>query len=78
MVVVSGNTGSAPLIGYKVIRYRASDGSVWSEKGPRIQGPMPNQTQPASGQRRTGCPMERTRTLSLILIILAFFSLKSV
>jgi len=36
MVVVSRNTGSAPLIGSKVIRDRASDGSVWSEKGPRI------------------------------------------
>jgi len=36
MVVVSGNTGSAPLIGSKVIRDRATDGSVWSETGPRI------------------------------------------
>ena len=36
MVVVSGNTGSAPLIGSKAIRGCASDGSVWSEKGPRI------------------------------------------
>jgi len=36
MVVVSGNTGSAPLIGFKVIRDRASDGSVWSEKGSGI------------------------------------------
>jgi len=36
MVVVTGNKGSAPLIGSEVIRDRASDGSVWSEKGPRI------------------------------------------
>jgi len=36
MFVVSGNRGSAPLIGSKVIRDRAADGSVWSEKGPRI------------------------------------------
>jgi len=35
MVVVSRNTGSAPLIGSKAIQDRASDGSVWSEKGPR-------------------------------------------
>jgi len=33
MVAVSGNTGSTPLIGSKVIRDRASDGFVWSEKG---------------------------------------------
>jgi len=37
MVVVSGNIGSAPLIGSKVIRDGASDGSVWREKGPRIR-----------------------------------------
>jgi len=49
MVAASGNTGSATLIGSK--------GSVWSEKGPRIQGPTPNQTQTASGLRRTGRPM---------------------
>jgi len=57
MVVVSGNTGSAPLIGSKVIRDRASDGSVWNEKGSRIQGPTPNQTQTASGSRWTESPM---------------------
>jgi len=51
MVVVSGNTGSAPLIDSKVIRDRASDGSVWSEEGP-------NQTQTASSPRRTERPME--------------------
>ena len=33
MVVVSGNTGSAPKIGSKVIRDRASNRSVWSERG---------------------------------------------
>jgi len=45
MVVVAGNTGSAPLIGSKVIRDRASDGSVWSEKGPRIPStPQPDQS----------------------------------
>ena len=33
MVAVSGNTGSAPLIGSKVIRDRVSNESVWSEKG---------------------------------------------
>ena len=48
-IAVSGNTGSAPLISSKVICDRASDGSVWSEKGPRIQGSKPNQTQTASG-----------------------------
>ena len=37
MVVVSGKAGSALLIGSKVIRDRASDGTVWSEKGPRIR-----------------------------------------
>jgi len=36
MGVVSGNTGSVPLIGSEVIRDRASNGSVWSEKGPQI------------------------------------------
>ena len=45
MVVVSGNTGSAPLIGSTVIRDRACDGSVWSEKGPRIHPtPEPDQS----------------------------------
>jgi len=34
MVAVSGNTGLAPLIGSNVIRDRASDESVWREKGP--------------------------------------------
>jgi len=35
---------SAPLIGSKVIRDRASDGFVWSEKGPRISPtPEPDQ-----------------------------------
>jgi len=54
MVAVSGNTGSAPLIGpRKVIRDRASNGSVWSEKGPPIQGPTQNQTQTAPGPRLT-------------------------
>jgi len=33
MAVFSRNTGSAALIGSKVIRDRASDGSVWSEMG---------------------------------------------
>jgi len=33
MVAVSGNTGSAPLIGSEVIRDRESNGSIWSEKG---------------------------------------------
>ena len=37
MVVVSGNTGSAPLIGSKVVRDRVPNRSVWSEKGPRIR-----------------------------------------
>ena len=41
-VAISGNKGSAPLIGSKVIPDRASDGSVWSEKRPWIQGPTPN------------------------------------
>jgi len=42
-----GNTGSAPLIGSKVIRASASDGSTWSEKGSRnrfirlVQQPKP-------------------------------------
>jgi len=45
MVVNSGNPGSAPLIGSKVIRDRASNGSVWSEKGPRIRPtPEPDQS----------------------------------
>ena len=48
MIAVSRNMGSAPLIGSKVIRARASGGSVWSEKGPRIQDLTPNQTQTAS------------------------------
>jgi len=43
--LVSRNTGSTPLIGSKVIRDRASDGSVWSEKGPRISPtPEPDQS----------------------------------
>ena len=46
MVVFSGNTDAAPLIGSNVVRDRASDGSAWSEKGL-------NQTQTASGPRRT-------------------------
>jgi len=58
MVAVSGNTGSAPLARPKVSRDRASDGSIWSKKGSSSQGPMPNQTQTASG-----CPMERKGTL---------------
>jgi len=33
MVDVSRNTGSAPLIGSKVIRDRAPGGSVWRKKG---------------------------------------------
>jgi len=33
MATVSGNTGSEPLIGSKVIRDRGSDESIWSEKG---------------------------------------------
>jgi len=33
MVAISGNTGSAPSIGFKVTRDRASDGSVGAEKG---------------------------------------------
>jgi len=33
MVVVSGNTGLAQLIGSKIIRDRVSVGSIWSEKG---------------------------------------------
>jgi len=39
MVVVSGNTGSAPLIGSKIIRDRGSGGSVWRgpAKGPQIR-----------------------------------------
>jgi len=36
MVVISGNTGAAPLIASEVILDRASDVSVGSEKGPRI------------------------------------------
>jgi len=36
MVVVSENTGSAPLISSEVIWDRVSDGSVRSEKGPGI------------------------------------------
>ena len=32
MVAVSGNAGSTPLIGSKVIRDHASNGSVWSGK----------------------------------------------
>jgi len=45
MVVVSGNTGSAPLIGSKVIWDRSSDGSVWREKGPQIRPtPEPDQS----------------------------------
>jgi len=43
-IAISGNTSSAPLIGSTVIRDRASDGSVWSEKGPRIH-PMPEPDQ---------------------------------
>jgi len=44
MVAVSGNTGSVPLIGSKVIRDRASDGSICSEKGPQIRpAPEPDQ-----------------------------------
>ena len=39
-VVISGNNGSAPLIGSEDNQDRASDGSVWSEKEPRIHGPM--------------------------------------
>ena len=57
MVAVSGNTGSAPLIGSKVIWEHTSGGSVWSEKGPGIQGPTRNQTQTASCPRQTGHPM---------------------
>ena len=39
-VVISGNNGSAPLIGSEDNQDRASDGSVSSEKEPRIHGPM--------------------------------------
>jgi len=50
MVVIYGNTGSVPLIGSKVIRDRACDGSVWSEKGPRIRAtPKPDQSCVRSG-----------------------------
>ena len=45
MVVISGNTGSAPLIGSKVIQDRVSDESVWIKEGPRIRPtPEPNQS----------------------------------
>jgi len=37
MVAVSGNTGSAPLIGSKVIWDRLSNGSVRSEKGSKAR-----------------------------------------
>ena len=57
MVAVSGHTGSAPIIGSKLIRGRGSDGSVWSERGLRIQGRALNQTQTASGPRQTGRPL---------------------
>ena len=33
MVAISGYTGSAPLVGSKVIWDRASGGSIWSEQG---------------------------------------------
>jgi len=36
MVVISGKAGLAPLIGSEIIWDRASDGSVWSERGPLI------------------------------------------
>jgi len=36
MIVVSGNTRSAPLVDFKIIRDGETDESVWSEKGPRI------------------------------------------
>ena len=60
MVVVSGNTGSAPLIGSKVIQDRVYDGFVWSEKGPRIYDSMPNQTQTASEADRTSDGMKKS------------------
>jgi len=44
MVAVSGNTGSAPLIGSKVIRDRAFGGSIWSENGTRMR-PTPETDQ---------------------------------
>ena len=54
MVVVSGNTGSAPLVGSKIIRDRASDVSVWSENGPRIRPtPEPDQSCNQSEADRT-------------------------
>jgi len=54
MVVVSGNTGSAPLIGPKVIGDHASDGSVWSAKGPRMRPtPEPDQSCVRSEADRT-------------------------
>jgi len=40
VVVISGNTGSAPLIGSQVIGDRAANRSVWSEKGLWIQDPI--------------------------------------
>jgi len=52
MIAVSGTTGLASLIGSKLIWNRASNGSVWSEKGPRIQGPTPNQMHTASVRGR--------------------------
>jgi len=55
MVVVSGNISAAPLIGSKVIRDRASDGSVWSEKGPRVSL-TPELDQSCAGPRRSRRP----------------------
>ena len=66
MVAVSGNTGSAPLVGLNVIWGHASDGSIWSEKVSSIQGPTPNQAQTASDPRRTGCPMEQKTPLLIV------------
>jgi len=60
MFAVSGNTGSAPLIGFNVIRDRTFDRSDIGQvkRGPQIQGPMPNQIQTAFGPRQTGCRIE--------------------
>ena len=63
MVVVSGNTGSAPLIGPKVIGDHASDGSVWSAKGPRMR-PTPEPDQSCVRSEADGRPMERKSTLT--------------
>jgi len=56
MVAISGNTGSAPLIGKSWI-VRPTD-PFGVKRGPWIQGLMPNQAQTASGLPRTGRPME--------------------